>query len=423
MRILYICHNPPVPLHNGGSQRTHLIHRALRTLGEVDLVMVSSDGVTNREELVRDWGMVADFVWTPLGERAPFRWLLKGKPALAHRLARTVAPSAWDYEPDPKIAKHVRALMAERRYDVVVGRHLRPTVKAGVLGSSVPCVLDLDDLDTKLILTRRNDPGQPSWERAINHWRYHQLRTVAPALVKNFDLVWYADEEEGDVGEELRAAANKVYLPNIPVQMADEPMDPDMRLPPPSGNEAEWTILFVGNFWVMPNIRGVDHFVHQIWPKIHAVDPRAVFRIIGAGMGDDLKAKWSRVAGVDPVGFVPDLRASYAECRFAVVPVYSGSGTNIKVMEALRFGRTCVLTRFAHRGYRTTLPDREAVLVTGDDDAFAAACVELLRGQALADRLARQGRSAVARCYSFEQFSRTVVGSIQAMLATFQQVR
>lgn len=416
MRILYIAHNPPVPLHNGGSQRTHLIHRVLRTLGEVDLVIVSSDGLTNREELTRDWGLVADFVWMPLGERAPFRWLLRAKPDLAHRFARAVAPNAWDYEPDPAIASHVRVLMTERHYDVVVGRHLRPTVKAGVLGSRVPCVLDLDDLDTKLIITRRNDPGQSIWKRAINRWHYYQLRTIAPALAKKFDLVWYADEEEGSAGEELRAVANKAYLPNIPVQMADQPVASNVPLPSLSTDDAAPTVLFVGNFWVMPNIRGVDHFVHHIWPKIHVAEPRTVFRIVGAGMNNDLKAKWSRVAGVDPVGFVPDLQASYAGCRFAVVPVFSGSGTNIKVVEALRFGRTCVLARFAHRGYGATLPDGEALRVTDDDDAFAAACVELLRDPAQAERLARRGREAIAQHYSFERFSRTVSGSIRTLL-------
>ena len=417
MRILYVSHNPPVPLHNGGAQRTHLIHRALRAIGEVDLVIVSTDPVTNREELRRDWGLAGDFLWTRPGHRAPFRWFLKLKPELVHRVAQTLTPRAWDYYPDPAIEGRVRALVAERRYDVVVGRYLRPTMKSGAVGSGPLCVLDVDDLDTQVFLSRLNVPGRPQWEQAVNRWHYRQLKKVVPEHLRKFDLVWVTNEEEGNAGEELRAVPNKAYLPNIPVQVADEPVNVDAPLPALPPADAAPVVLFVGNFWVLPNKMGVDHFVHQVWPKIHAAEPRAVFRIVGAGLGDDLKAKWSQVAGVDPVGFVPDLRAGYAECRFAIVPLLSGAGTNIKVMEALRFGRTCVLTQYSYRGYGTTLLDREALLVAENDEAFANACVELLRDPALADRLARQGRSAVARHYSFERFSRTVAESIGALLA------
>lgn len=416
MRILYVSHNPPVPLHNGGAQRTHLIHRALRELGGVDLVVVSTDPVTNREELTCDWNLAADFVWTRPGDRAPFRWFLRFKPEFVHRLAGTLLPRAWDYHPDPVIESQVRALVAKRRYDVVVGRYLRPTMKSGAVGSVPLCVLDVDDLDTQVFLSRLNVPGRPAWERAINRWHYRQLQRIVPEHLKKFDLVWVTNEDEGNAGDELRAVPNKAYLPNIPVQVADEPVDPDAPLPPRPAGDGAPVVLFVGNFWVLPNKLGVDHFVHQVWPKIHAAEPRAVFRIIGAGLGDDLKAKWSQVPGVDPVGFVPDLRASYAECRFAVVPLLSGAGTNIKVMEALRFGRTCVLTKFSHRGYGATLPDGEALRVADGDEAFAAACVELLCDSAQADRLARWGRAAVAQHYSFEQFSRTVSESIRALL-------
>lgn len=417
MRILYVSHNPPVPMHNGGAQRTNLIHRSLRSLGEVDLVIVSTDEVTNREELRRDYGLVADFVWTRPGNRAPFRWLLGWKPELVHRVAQTLFPRAWDYHPDPAIAARVRQLVAQRRYDLVVGRYLRPTLKSGAVGAGPLAVLDVDDLDTKVFLSRLNVPGRPRWERAINAWHYRQLQQIVPEQLRQFDLVWVTNEEEVGGGGDLRHAAHTAYLPNIPVQVADEPVDEDAPLPPLPSADAPPVILFVGNFWVLPNKLGVEHFVHEVWPKIQAQEPRAVFRVIGAGLGDELRQRWSAVPGVDAVGFVPDLQASYAECRFAVVPLLSGAGTNIKVMEALRFGRTCVLTKFSHRGYDRTLRHGEELLVAEDDAGFAAACVELLRSPARCDALARQGRRAVARHYSFGRFRRIVADSIGELLA------
>ena len=415
MRILYISHNPPVPMHNGGAQRTNLIHRALRTLGEVDLVVVSTDAVTNREELRRDYGLVADFIWQRPGDRAPFRWFLRWKRELVHKAAQTISPRSLEYLPDPAVAAEVRRLISERRYDVVVGRYLRPTMKSGAVGAGPALVLDVDDLDSQVFLSRLNVPGRPRWERLINRWHYLQIKKIIPPLLRKFDLVWVTNEDEESAGDELREVRAKRYLPNIPVQMADRPIDPAAPLPPvPEGVPP--TILFVGNFWVLPNRLGVDHFVRYVWPQIHAAQPEARFRVVGAGLGDDLRAAWNAVAGVEAVGFVDSLEQSYRECTLAVVPLLSGAGTNIKVMEALRFGRSCVLTAFSHRGYGKTLRHEKELLVARTDGEFAERCLDLLRSPELRERLARQGRSAVAEHFSFENFSRTVAESIQDLL-------
>lgn len=417
MRTLYISHNPPVPMHNGGAQRTNLIYRALKSFSEVDLVIVSTDPVTNREELQRDYGLIADFVWRRPGHTAPFRWFLKFKPELVHKAAQTLMPRSLDYLADPAVASEVRRFIAERNYDVVVGRYLRPTLKSGAVGAGVPLVLDVDDLDTQVFLSRLNVPGRPRWERFINRWHYNQIKKIIPEHLRKFDLVWVTNEEEERAGEELKDVAHKAYLPNIPVQVADQPVDENAPLPPfpPAGLPP--VVLFVGNFWVLPNKQGVDHFVHHVWPKIHAARPEAIFRVVGAGLSDELRARWNAVPGVDAVGFVDDLNASYAEGRFAVVPLLSGAGTNIKVMEALRFGRACVLTEFSHRGFGKTLRDGQELLVAKTDDAFVAACLNLLGDPARCEALARQGRKAVAQHYSFERFRRTVVESITALLA------
>ena len=415
MRVLFVSHNPPVPMFNGGAQRTNLILRALRSVAEVDLVVVSTDPVTNREELRRDHGLVADFVWQRPGNRWPFRWFLRWRPEVVHKVAQTLMPRSLDYHPDPEIAAAVRKLIAGREYDVVVGRYLRPTLKSGAVGNVPLAVLDVDDLDTQVFLSRLNVPGRPAWERFINRWHYGQIKKVIPAHLEKFDLVWITNEEDRSRGE-LRGVVNQTYLPNIPVQVADHPVDPDAPLPalPPEGTPP--VVLFVGNFWVLPNKLGVDHFIHHVWPQIHAAEPTTVFRVVGAGLSDDLRTRWNTVPGVDAVGFVDDLNASYAACRFAVVPLLSGAGTNIKVMEALRFGRTCVLTEFSHRGYAETLRDGQELLVAKTDEAFAATCVGLLRDPARCEALARQGRRAVAEHYSFERFRRTVADSLAALV-------
>ncbi len=420
MKILYVTQFSPYPPLTGGAQRTNLVHRALCALGEVDLVVVTPDKITNQEELREHVNLVADYQWVRPGDLLPFRWFLRFKPDFVHKVARALIPRAFHYVPDRIIAGHMERLIRERQYDVVVGYQLRPTSKSGVLGHGSPVVLDVDDLDTQVFLSRLNLPGRPWWERAINRWHYRQVKRLLPDKLKAFDMLWVSNPDEDNSGQELREFTEKIYLPNIPFQVADEPINPDTPPPPETASDANPVLLFVGNFWALPNKMGVDHFVRKIWPLIRAKLPAAVFRIVGAGLSDDLQRRWASVPGVEAIGFVSELRDSYRDCHVAVVPIYSGGGTNIKVMEAFRFGRTCVLTHFAHRGYGATLRHGESLLVADTDEAFAAACIELLQDPARRLALAERGRREVAKHHSFEKFTSTIAGAIHKLLADRQ---
>jgi glycosyltransferase involved in cell wall biosynthesis len=417
VRILYLSPNPPVPSNTGGAQRSNLIYRALRSMGEVDLVVNATWPIYHQEELRRDFGLVADFVCERPGHLRPFRWFLKRKPNLVHRVAQTVMPRSMEYRPDRKIAAQIRRLIAERHYDVIVGRYLLPTLKAGVVGTGPALVLDVDDLDTQSLLSKLDVPGRHRWKRWIIRNQYKQLKKVVPAHLRSFDLVWITNEDERSAGEEIKALARKVYLPNIPFQSAERPSNLSLAPPLCAATRETPKVLFVGSFLVEPNRQGVDHFLRQIWPKVHKAEPSTSFRIVGSGLSEALRSRWNAVAGVDAVGQLDDLTESYAQCRFTVVPIFFGAGTNVKVLESLCFNRTSVLTDFAQRGYRDKLRDGQEVLVAKSDEAFADACIKLLRNREMCNELAARGWAAVVEHYSFERFRQTVATSIEALLS------
>ena len=129
--------------------------------------------------------------------------------------------------------------------------------------------------------------------------------------------------------------------------------------------------------------------------------------------GDSVTVK---VAGVVPVGFVADLTSAYRECAFTVAPIFSGGGTNIKVLESLAFGRACVLTEHAHRGYQKTLRHLESVYVAKSAAEMTAGCVELLGKPALCETMGKQGAGIVSEHFSFEAFSKVVEATVLQVL-------
>ena len=85
------------------------------------------------------------------------------------------------------------------------------------------------------------------------------------------------------------------------------------------------------------------------------------------------------LAGVIVSGFIDDISIAYREAAFLAVPIWSGGGTHIKVIEALMYGRTCVLSKPAYKGFEDHFGRDIAVSVASDAEQMTKYCVALLK--------------------------------------------
>jgi glycosyltransferase involved in cell wall biosynthesis len=294
--------------------------------------------------------------------------------------------------------------MTERKYDLVVGRYLLPTLKTGCLGST-PALLDIDDIDSHVYRERLKQPGLSFARRVANWWQAFQITRLLPSRLRLFERIWVCQDDESVVG----AIPNRVYLPNIPFYLPEPCEAP--------ASPASRTILFVGSFYHLPNEPAVDFFVNEVWPILHRRDSSLRFQIVGSNLQPHLRERWQKQPGVEAAGFVEDLSAAYRDALFSVVPLQSVTGTNIKVIEALAHERTCVVTPAAQAGYAAQLRHDESVLVASSPAAFAAACQRLIDQPALRAELGRHGRAVVERDFSYARFSSTVRETVESVLS------
>ena len=98
--------------------------------------------------------------------------------------------------------------------------------------------------------------------------------------------------------------------------------------------------------------------------------------VVGGGSPKDVAARWGRVQGVKVMGFVDDLASVYAAANAVVCPIYSGSGTCIKTVEPLMYGRVVIGSPFAFRGWTDEQKSQPFVKVGKTD--LAALCCEYL---------------------------------------------
>lgn len=148
-------------------------------------------------------------------------------------------------------------------------------------------------------------------------------------------------------------------------------------------------LLFVGSGAFQPYERGLAWLVREVLPRLRAIRPTA-FDVVGQRPRRPVTA-----SGVKYVGRVPSVAPWYQRAHIVVVPVFEGSGTRLKIIEALAYGRPVVSTRLGAEG----LPiEKGSHYLEADEPAdFARALLEVAGWyERPAERLERRRQAARA---------------------------
>jgi glycosyltransferase involved in cell wall biosynthesis len=101
-------------------------------------------------------------------------------------------------------------------------------------------------------------------------------------------------------------------------------------------------ILFVGSLDYQPNQEGLIWFINNIIPKINS---NFIFQIVGSGNCPiNLQKLIDRNINIKLIGFVENLTTTYLDSDIVVIPILSGSGTRLKVLEAMSFYKPIIST-------------------------------------------------------------------------------
>jgi glycosyltransferase involved in cell wall biosynthesis len=145
-------------------------------------------------------------------------------------------------------------------------------------------------------------------------------------------------------------------------------------------------VLFLGSMDWEPNVDGVEWMCREIWPRIRAAVPGAVFRIVGRSPGE--RTARLAVDGVEVVGTVPSIEPWLAGAMAFVVPLRIGGGTRLKIFEAMSAGRAIVSTAIGAEGL--PVEHEKNILLADSAPAFADAVIRVLTNGDLRKDLGRE---------------------------------
>ncbi|MEX0929110.1 MAG: glycosyltransferase family 4 protein [Balneolales bacterium] len=158
-------------------------------------------------------------------------------------------------------------------------------------------------------------------------------------------------------------------------------------------------LLAVSNWRWQPNIDGLIWFINTIWPVLKKRNPGLRFLVAGDGIPKRLKNN-RHAGGIAFLGFVDDVEFYRQQATVLVIPLLSGSGIKLKVLEGLASALPVVTTPMGAEGIEIT--HREHYLLARDKTEFINCTDELLKDAKLREGLSANGRNLIKEKYSWK---------------------
>jgi glycosyltransferase involved in cell wall biosynthesis len=133
-----------------------------------------------------------------------------------------------------------------------------------------------------------------------------------------------------------------------------------------NSNTRQLDLFFIGSFDWQPNLQGMEWFFENVWKQVKENFPWLQFVIAGNKMPESIL----KLHGENVViaGRVPDAKQFILEHEVMLVPLVSGSGIRIKIVEAMALGKCIIATTIAAEGLGLT--NGENILIANTADEF-----------------------------------------------------
>jgi O-antigen biosynthesis protein len=148
-------------------------------------------------------------------------------------------------------------------------------------------------------------------------------------------------------------------------------------------------LLFLGGFQHFPNCDGLLWFVQAIWPAIRAAVPNARLTVVGSHPTAEVM-DLAQVAGVDVIGYAPELEPYMDRASLMVAPLRYGAGMKNKVTEAFASSLAVVTTTVGAQGL--DVATGEHLMIADEPEEFARRVIELLGDPKRAEQIGQSGR-------------------------------
>jgi glycosyltransferase involved in cell wall biosynthesis len=308
------------------------------------------------------------------------------------------APFAVSKFTHPDVKRLIATGLAGNKFDVAVCDFLSASLNFPE-NLCTPTVLFQHNVETALWQRMASTESNLAKRLAYKIEARKMARYERAALRKFHHVIAVSDHDR----EQMRT-----MNPSCPISVVPTGVDTQKYAVAPPAQADPPRIIFLGSMDWEPNIDAVTYFCQEIFPRLRAEFPTALFQIVGRNPHSCVKQLASD--SVQVTGTVPSVSEYLRDATLVVVPLRIGGGTRLKIFEAMAMGKAVISTSIGAEGL--DVKNGRDLILADDAATFSKATILLLKDAGLR-RKYEQAAAQLAAQYDWSKIVQRFVEVLQ----------
>ena len=397
MKILLLCNKPPYPASEGGPMAMNSIITGLLDAGhQVKILAVNSEKFNVKESDIPDEYRKKTGI-----ELIDVNLSIRPLKAFTNLFTKK------SYHVERFISKEFRERLIE-----VLEKEQFDVVQLEMLYMA-PYVDDIRAHSKAMIVLRAHNVEHKIWERIAKETKFFIKRWYINHLAKTLkEYELNALETVDGIAAITRKDAaffrkfcSKPII-DIPFGVYPEEFTPKFEI------EGKPKFYHIGTMNWMPNEEGIRWFIDEVLPKTAEKVPNFIFHLAGRNMPEWLTTL--KDPHIHVIGEAPDAKKFVSSHDVAIVPLLSGSGIRIKIIESMAMGKTVITTRVGAEGI---LYDEEVNIIIAENKAKMVEAIRSINeNPQIAVKIGKAARKLIEETYDNRKI-------IARLLMFYEQIR
>lgn len=381
MKVLFLCPEVPFPLHGGDHIRQYHLLKNLADKHEIDLLCLAQNEkeMVGTEQMRKFCRKVKAFPFSPpQGPLGTIKGLLGPMPYYAYLYL------------DKNVIDWMQKAQQDNQYDIIQFEHGFLALYRDFVPKDSKSATILTVQNFLSFKYRRDSESASSWLR-----RFYTMRESKR---------WLKEEQRRFPQFDCLATPStknkEMLLENYPkarIEVIENGAD-TQGIPPCYDDDGK-SLCFIGSLGYAPNRDALRFFFERVYPTVIDRHPEIELLVVGANPPEWVLERSGADSRITVTGYVDSVSRYLNRSTMLVVPLLTGGGTRLKILEAFAAGKAVVSTSVGAEGIECQ-PGKEILIADRPED-FARAVSHLLENRQLRQQLGHNARTLVEDKYSW----------------------